>query len=50
MEAKTEMLQSQLRAMQERMKRLSDAGPEIDRLERTKELEETNYKYFQGAP
>jgi Uncharacterized protein involved in exopolysaccharide biosynthesis len=31
------------------MKRLSDAGPEIVRLERTKELEETNYKYFQGT-
>jgi len=49
MEAKAEMLKSQLRDIQERMKRLSDAGPEIVRLERTKELEETNYKYFQGT-
>ena len=49
MEAKAEMLRSQLRDIQERMKRLSDAGPEIVRLERTKELEETNYKYFQGT-
>ena len=49
MEAKAEMLKSQLRDVQERMKRLSDAGPEIVRLERTKELEETNYKYFQGT-
>jgi len=31
------------------MKQLSDAGPEIIRLERTKELEEANYKYFQGT-
>jgi hypothetical protein len=49
MEAKAEMLKSQLRDIQERMKRLSDAGPEIVRLERTKEVEETNYKYFQGT-
>jgi polysaccharide biosynthesis transport protein len=49
MDAKAEMLKSQLRDIQERMKRLSDAGPEIVRLERTKELEETNYKYFQGT-
>src|SRR5436190_11866302 len=49
MEAKAEMLKSQLRNIQERMKRLSDAGPEIVRLERTKEVEETNYKYFQGT-
>jgi succinoglycan biosynthesis transport protein ExoP len=49
MEAKAEMLKSQLRDIQEQMKRLSDAGPEIVRLERTKELEETNYKYFQGT-
>jgi uncharacterized protein involved in exopolysaccharide biosynthesis len=49
MEAKAEMLKSQLRDIKEQMKRLSDAGPEIVRLERTKELEETNYKYFQGT-
>jgi uncharacterized protein involved in exopolysaccharide biosynthesis/Mrp family chromosome partitioning ATPase len=49
MEAKAEMLKSQLRNIQERRKQLSDAGPEIGRLERTKELEETNYKYFQGT-
>jgi len=49
MEAKAETLKSRLRNIQERMKQLSDAGPEIVRLERTKELEETNYKYFQGT-
>jgi Mrp family chromosome partitioning ATPase len=49
MEAKVDMLKVQLRNIQERAKQLSDAGPEIVRLERTKELEETNYKYFQGT-
>ncbi len=49
MEAKADILKSQLRNIQERMKQLSDAGPEIIRLERTKELEEANYKYFQGT-
>ncbi len=49
MEAKVDKLKVQLRNIQERMKQLSDAGPDIVRLERTKELEETNYKYFQGT-
>jgi polysaccharide biosynthesis transport protein len=49
MEAKADRLKIQLRDIQERMKQLSDASPDIVRLERTKELEETNYKYFQGT-
>src|SRR5205807_3687439 len=49
MEAKADTLRRQLVTIQERMKRLSDAAPEIVRLERNKELEETNYKYFQGT-
>src|SRR5438309_1230683 len=49
MEAKGDTLRRQLVTIQERMKRLSDAAPEIVRLERNKELEETNYKYFQGT-
>src|SRR5205807_649470 len=47
--AKGDTLRRQLVTIQERMKRLSDAAPEIVRLERNKELEETNYKYFQGT-
>jgi polysaccharide biosynthesis transport protein len=49
MEARVDMLRSQFRTIQERMKQLSDAGPEITRLERNKDLEEANYKYFQGT-
>jgi len=49
MEAKADRLKIQVRNIQERMKQLSDASPDIVRLERTKELEETNYKYFQGT-
>ena len=31
------------------MKQLSDVAPEIVRLERNKDVEETNYRYFQGT-
>ena len=44
--AKTEMLKARL---DERIKQLSDVGSQIADLERKKELEETNYKYFEGA-
>src|SRR5205085_3126545 len=49
MEAKADTLRRQLINTQERMKQLSDAAPEIVRLERNKEVEETNYRYFQGT-
>ena len=44
--AKTEMLKARL---DERIKQLSDVGSQIADLERKKELEEANYKYFEGA-
>jgi uncharacterized protein involved in exopolysaccharide biosynthesis/Mrp family chromosome partitioning ATPase len=44
--AKTEMLKARL---DERIKQLSEIGSQIADLERKKELEEANYKYFQGA-
>ena len=31
------------------MKILSDTGPRIEELQRTKEIEENNYKYFQAS-
>jgi len=49
MEAKADTLRRQLINTQERMKQLSDVAPEIVRLERNKEVEETNYRYFQGT-
>src|SRR5205823_3207458 len=49
MEAKADALKRQLVNVQDRMRKLSDAAPEIARLERTRELEETNYKYFEGT-
>jgi len=49
LEAKTEMLKSQLDGIRERIKQLADTTPQIANLERSKELEEANYKYFQGS-
>jgi polysaccharide biosynthesis transport protein len=44
--AKAETLKSRLT---EKVKQLSDVGAQIADLERRKELEEANYKYFEGA-
>ena len=44
--AKKEMLKARL---DERIKQLSDVGSQIADLERKKELEEANYKYFEAA-
>lgn len=49
LDAKAEMLRRQASNIQERLKQLADASPEIARLERSKELEEANYKYFEGT-
>ncbi|MBV9010074.1 MAG: hypothetical protein JO354_13060, partial [Verrucomicrobia bacterium] len=49
LEAKTEELKRQLASTRERMSQLADAGPQIANLERTRDMEETNYKYFEGA-
>jgi uncharacterized protein involved in exopolysaccharide biosynthesis len=46
LESQTETLKSRLSSLQERAALLSDLGPKIAQLERTKEVEETNYKYY----
>ena len=48
-EARTETLRSRLKAVQERAKVLSELSPRIAQLERTKEVEEANYKYFDAS-
>jgi polysaccharide biosynthesis transport protein len=45
-QARTNTLKTRL---DEKIKQLSEVGSQIADLERRKELEETNYKYFQGA-
>jgi len=45
-EAKVETLKSRLRDIQQRMKQFSELGPQMEELERKRELDETNYKYF----
>lgn len=46
LEAQTEIIGSRLNSLQERAKMLSEMGPKIAQLERKKEVEETNYKYY----
>ena len=46
-EARSEALRSQLRDLQLQTKQLSEFEPQIVQLERTKEIEENNYKYLQ---
>jgi uncharacterized protein involved in exopolysaccharide biosynthesis/Mrp family chromosome partitioning ATPase len=48
-EAKRAALAADLQRIQERMKKLSEIAPQIADLERQKELEETNYKYFEAT-
>ena len=48
-EAKAETLRSQVRAAQERVKQFSEIGTQISELERRKEVDETNYKYFESS-
>jgi succinoglycan biosynthesis transport protein ExoP len=47
--AKVEDLRARNTNLQNRMKQLADVSPQLAGLERTKELEEANYKYFQGT-
>jgi uncharacterized protein involved in exopolysaccharide biosynthesis len=49
LEAKIKILKSRLSDSQERAKVLSELGPKIEKLERTKQVEETNYKYFEAS-
>jgi uncharacterized protein involved in exopolysaccharide biosynthesis len=46
LEVKTETLQSRFKDLQERATVLSLMGPRIAQLERQKEIQETNYKYY----
>lgn len=47
--ARVEALKARLRDVHAKIKQLADLGPKIANLERNKELEEANYKYFQGT-
>jgi uncharacterized protein involved in exopolysaccharide biosynthesis/Mrp family chromosome partitioning ATPase len=48
-QAKVEALKSRLRDIQERMKQLSGLGLQIRELERQRDLDEANYKYFAAS-
>jgi uncharacterized protein involved in exopolysaccharide biosynthesis/Mrp family chromosome partitioning ATPase len=48
-QAKVETLKSRLHDIQRRMKQLSELSPQIEDLERKRELDEANYKYFAAS-
>ena len=48
-QAKVEALKSRLRDVQQRTKKLSELAPQIEDLERKREMDETNYKYFAAS-
>ena len=48
-EARTEALKSHLDDIRKQTEALSEIAPQIEQLERTKEIEENNYKYFQAS-
>lgn len=47
--AQTQMLKSRLSTLQERAKVIAEYGPRIEQLERTKGVQDTNYKYLQAS-
>jgi uncharacterized protein involved in exopolysaccharide biosynthesis/Mrp family chromosome partitioning ATPase len=47
--AKVDVLKARLLEVQTKVKQLAELGPQIANLERNRELEEANYKYFQGT-
>src|SRR5205823_2795443 len=49
MKSKLDDLRRQKTELQDRMKQLADIGPQIASLERSKDVEEQNYKYYSGA-
>lgn len=49
LKAKTEAIRGQLEVYMKRREMLSEIGPQIQELERKKEMEEGNYKYFQSS-
>jgi uncharacterized protein involved in exopolysaccharide biosynthesis len=48
-QAKVEALKARLRDVQQRTKQLSELAPQIEDLERKREMDETNYKYFAAS-
>jgi len=48
-QAKIEALNSRLRDVQQRTKKLSELAPQIEDLERKREMDEANYKYFAAS-
>jgi uncharacterized protein involved in exopolysaccharide biosynthesis/Mrp family chromosome partitioning ATPase len=48
-QAKIAALKARLRDVQERTKQFSELAPQIEDLERKKEMDETNYKYFAAS-
>jgi polysaccharide biosynthesis transport protein len=48
-QARTEALRNQLSEVKERAKTFSELAPQMAEIERQKELEETNYKYFEAS-
>jgi uncharacterized protein involved in exopolysaccharide biosynthesis/Mrp family chromosome partitioning ATPase len=48
-QAKIEALKARLRDIQQRTKKLSDLAPQIEELERRREMDAANYKYFAAS-
>jgi uncharacterized protein involved in exopolysaccharide biosynthesis/Mrp family chromosome partitioning ATPase len=48
-QAKVETFKSRLRDVQQRTKQLSELAPQIEELERKREMDEANYKYFAAS-
>lgn len=48
-EAQTNALRSRVAALQEQAKTLADVGPQIAELQRRRDVEEANYKYFEAS-
>lgn len=49
MKSKVDDMVRQRAELQERMKQLADIGPQITNLERMKDMDEQNYKYYSGT-
>jgi len=47
--AKVDTLKARLQEVQAKVKQLNELGPQVAELERKKDLEEANYKYFQAT-
>ena len=49
LQAKKDALAARVKDVQEQMKQLSQLGPQIEDLERQRQLQEANYKYFEAT-